>query len=130
MQQMKKINWKDIPGYNGRYQASDCGKIRSILREPYTVLKPHQNKNGYACVTIRCSKQNKKTIEIHRLTAKTFLRKRRNKRYVNHKDGNKQNNNIFNLEYTTQSENIKHAVETGLFEPHFKKVKRIKKEFA
>lgn len=100
--------WKDIPDYEGIYQASNLGNIKRI--ETQRILKKYVNKtNGYAYIHL--SKHNKtKVLRVHRLIAKTFIENKNNKPYVNHKDGNKLNNNINNLEWCSQKENIQHAI--------------------
>lgn len=116
------VIWKDIPGYQGFYQASNEGEIKSlsrivkhnlggdkILRE--RVLKGYVNKYGYRRVELSKNGTSKQYSE-HRLIALTFLGE--SDLTVNHKDGNKLNNNIDNLEYLSGADNTKHAVETGL----------------
>ncbi len=94
--------WKDIRGYESLYQVSNLGRVKSIPREGTKggFLKPSISKSGYLCVTL--SKNNKtKRFPIHRLVANNFLE-------VNHKDGNKLNNKLNNLEFVTKSQNILH----------------------
>ena len=109
--------WKEIKGFS-RYQVSETGLIRSMnykrtghIKE----LKPALDK-GY-CKTMILSDDGKyKTVAIHRLIAETFLKKLPGTE-VNHKDGNKSNNNISNLEYVTHKENIQHSYNNGLQQP-------------
>ena len=119
--------WKDIPGYEGLYQASTSGSIRSLdrvyecvspLGRSYTqirrgkVMLPSVNFDGY--LNIQLTKDSKsKTLFVHRLVAMTFILNPENKPQINHKDKNRQNNEISNLEWVTQSENMQHAVCTG-----------------
>lgn len=118
--------WKDIENYEGYYQVSNLGNIRSLDRVITTKQgvkqlfkgKPKKQiigKRGYYAVhfTKDC-KGN--TIVSHILIAKAFLPKIEGKAYVNHKDGNKLNNNIENLEWCTHKENINHAWNIGLCE--------------
>ena len=80
------------------------------------VLKQKLNKNGYYSVTL--SKNNKLYFKyIHRLVSETFIKSNDIKNIVNHKDGNKLNNSIDNLEWVTQKENIVHSWENGLSKP-------------
>jgi hypothetical protein len=95
--------WRDIPGYEGRYQASNLGRIRSQARG---VLKPFKNKNGYLIATLY--NQGKVRTGVHRLVALTFIPNPEDKPQINHKDGNKENNNLNNLEWVTCSENNLH----------------------
>lgn len=71
---------------------------------------------GYCCVTLQKNK-NKRHAFVHSLVSEVYLGEKPNGKYVNHKDGNKLNNEIENLEYITQSENIKHAIKMGLIKP-------------
>lgn len=101
--------WVDIPGYEGLYQVSDCGRIARGQR----IKIPHTDRGGY--LTVWLSKDSKqKNYKVHRLVAQAFIPNPEGKRTVNHIDGNKQNNNLFNLEWATHSENINHANRTGL----------------
>ena len=100
--------WRDIDGYEGKYQVSNLGRVRS----KYKILKPN-NVKGYLYVYLR--KNNKsKALKVHRLVAEAFLVNEKNKPQVNHIDGNKENNNVNNLEWCTNKENMNHAVRNGL----------------
>lgn len=104
---MKEI-WKDIPGYEGLYQASNLGQIKRLSRKyapKEKVLKP-QRRNGYLSICLTKNK-DKSTHNIHRLITKTFIGE--SDLIVNHKDGNKHNNNIENLEYCTSRDNCRHV---------------------
>jgi hypothetical protein len=118
---MKEI-WKDIKGYEGLYQVSNLGGVKRIER--YNIKKCRYgnycklllkekiifgclDKNGYYKTSLSKNKI-KKTFRINRLVAQTFLDNPENKPQVNHKDGNKLNNNITNLE------NISHAIKNNL----------------
>lgn len=116
--------WKDIEGYEGRYQVSNCGRIRSFLTkgvrnkvemydESSHIIKPILDTFGYHVVNLR-KNNGMKGIKIHRLVAKAFIPNPNNLPQVNHKDGNKQNNNLDNLEWVTAKENIAHSFSTGL----------------
>lgn len=107
--------WKDIKGYEGYYQVSNLGNVRSLDRfdgvhdRKGTKIKPNLKQNGYLQVGLR--KHNKrKWFGVHRLVATYFLRNPNNKPQVNHIDCNKQNNNVSNLEWVTGKENQEHAV--------------------
>lgn len=108
--------WKDIDGYNGKYQVSNLGNVRSFSRwKNGGLLKPGINTNGYYSVNlVKDGRKNTQLINIHRLVAMTFLDNPKGLREVNHKDGNKLNNAVDNLEWVDRFENIRHAVRTGL----------------
>ena len=113
---MKEI-WKDILNYEGLYEISNLGKIRNIKSK--RVLKLTKSHNGYLKTNL--SKKGKlKTVFIHRLVAEAFIPNPNNLPQVNHKDGNKENNNVFNLEFCTEKHNSLHAVRAGLI-----KVKKV-----
>lgn len=113
---MNEIIWKTLV-YNGevydRFEVSNTGSIRNI--KTGTVYKQVINKEGYnqVCVSLG-SRKNKKVFKIHRAVAETFCVNPENKPVVNHKDGNKQNNMINNLEWVTHQENVIHAHQKGL----------------
>ena len=108
--------WKDIPGYEGKYQVSNLGRIRSLnynREKRVKVLRLHQNKKGY--VETKLSKNNiAKTIHVHVLAARAFIPNSDNKAEVNHKNGDKTDNSVENLEWVTHRDNIIHSHETGL----------------
>lgn len=112
---MKKQNeiWKTIPDTNERYEASNLGRIRRIapytyrngaVKMPNGVLKQHDNGKGYMTVVLSINGNTKKYY-VHRLVAAAFIENPDGKRTVNHKDGNRHNNNVENLEWTTYKEN-------------------------
>lgn len=96
-------DWKVIPGY-GNYEVSSFGKVRN--KKTGRILKPH-GKGGYLHVGLSSSGKGKST-SVHRLVALTFLENADNKAHVNHKDKNRSNNNINNLEWCTPLENNVH----------------------
>lgn len=110
-----KVIWKDILKYDGQYQISSNGQVRSFKQNkdvPH-LIKPFEDRDGYLCV--RLTKDGtKRQYRIHRLVAETFLFNRDNKPTVNHKDGNKHNNCIDNLEWATYCEQIRHVVDNNL----------------
>lgn len=102
----KKEVWKDIVGYEGLYKVSSKGQIYSVKRKRKMNLTT--NKNGYKHVKLY-TKGKYKTISIHRLVAKTFLENPENHPVVNHLDEDKLNNNVENLEWCTQKQNVNHG---------------------
>ena len=104
--------WRDIPGYEGFYQVSDLGNIRSIRFNKIRNMKSWDS-HGYRAVEL-CMNNNRYTVGVHRLVALTFIPNPENKPEVNHKDRNKSNNNVENLEWVTQSENVAHAYRHGV----------------
>ena len=102
--------WKDVVDYKGIYKISNLGRVNRISIERGTsggILKPEKREGGLF-VSLR-NKGNDKVCSIHRLLLKSFIGINENKPYVNHKDGNRWNNNFKNLEWCTNSENVKHS---------------------
>lgn len=115
---MKEEKWLPIPNYEDLYQVSNYGIIKSLPREWSTgvgirkhngiILKQCIKKTGYVQVCLsKCGVI--KYFLVHRLVALAFIPNTENKKEINHKDGNKLNNNDWNLEWSTPSENIKHS---------------------
>ena len=107
-------NYKDIKGFEGEYQISTFGNVRSVERLVFNtnkskrllksrVLKANKKSNGYLSIKIKG-----KHFYIHRLVALAFYGVDNKREFVNHIDGDKENNNIINLEWCTRSENTIH----------------------
>lgn len=132
-------NWRDINGFEGHYQISDMGNVKSVGRIiahsrlnkkkiPEKILSPG-NRNGYQYVHL-VKNRIIQTVKVHRLVALHFLPEDPTRLIVNHKDGNKINNQLNNLEWCTHRENLTHALTTGLrrrSKPNPDHVKKISK---
>nr|DAV14644.1 MAG TPA: homing endonuclease [Caudoviricetes sp.] len=115
--------WKDIHGYEGLYQVSDTGYVKSLDRYQSNHSTPQFRKGeikslrkdtqGYLLLDLYKNGKGK-TVRIHRLVAETFISNPLNKETVNHKDGDKTNNCIENLEWSTSREQNKHYYSLGL----------------
>lgn len=98
-------NWKDIFGYDGMYQVSDLGRVRSLKFGKTRVMRARKDGGGYLGVNLS-KNGKKKTVLIHRLVAQTFIpNDDESKIYINHIDECKQNNRMGNLEYCTAQYN-------------------------
>ena len=110
--------WKDIPNYEGLYQVSNLGRVKSNHngRGHKPKILTNIPRNGYVSVLL-CKNKSQKNVFVHRLVAECFVPNPENKPCVNHIDGNKSNPRSSNLEWCTQKENIAHAINTGLINP-------------
>ena len=114
--------WKDIEGFEGLYQASNLGFIRNKNGK---ILKDRFRRDYKSVVLYK--KNSSKTFSIHRLIAFTFLINKYNLDCVNHIDGNKQNNNVDNLEWVSVRENITHRYKNRTLPTGVSKVKKCNK---
>lgn len=116
--------WKDIAGYEGYYQISNLGRVKSLERIAITKIGSKQPVNerilvagydtaGYYRVAL-CKNAKSRTRKVHRLVAQAFIPNPENKKTVNHKNGIKDDNRVENLEWATYKENNDHAIDTGL----------------
>lgn len=119
--------WKDIEGFEGLYQVSDHGRVKSmdrlvkysdgrIVKYKSKLLKfdkSNENKRGQFYLRATLSKENKqKRLQVHRIVANHFIDKIKGKNIINHIDGNPENNHFSNLEWCTYSENEYHSFNT------------------
>lgn len=122
-------DWKPIKGYEGKYEVSSFGRVKSLSRTVYTVWRNGEegtyfqegrilalkectrNNKGYQTYKQVCLSDNGKHeyCLVHRLVAEAFIPKVPGKNFVNHIDGNKHNNCVDNLERVTQKENVRHS---------------------
>jgi hypothetical protein len=117
---MIKEQWKKINGFEGFYEISSTGKIKSLSRKMWNgirywkskeiILKPHLNNRGYYDISLR-KNGKRKLIHVHRLVAEAFIPNPKNKKEVNHL-GKKNDNSIEKLEWVTSKENVQHAFRT------------------
>lgn len=115
--------WKDIKGYEGLYQISNFGRIKSLPKKRINgtnfyiqkekILKLQLKTKRYLGINLTKNKMHKNFL-VHRLVAEAFIDNPYDLPQVNHKDCNKLNNNINNLEWCTQEENLNHALRNGL----------------
>lgn len=108
---MRNENWKPIPGYEGRYWVSDKGRIYSNGKRKM-IMNPSVTRDGYLSVQLFCDGQYRH-MKVHRAVALAFIENPDNKETVNHKDCNKTNNAVENLEWSTRSEQEVHAYKNG-----------------
>jgi len=126
--------WKEICGFDGNYLVSNYGRVKStfkvIERSDGTshtrvskVLKPATDARGYLRVAMS-HKGRLITKKVHRLVAIAFIENKLNYPQVNHIDCNKKNNHFSNLEWVTNSQNIKHAIDNGLIKMQYSSEER------
>lgn len=129
--------WKDVKGYKGLYQVSSFGRVKSLDRIIYQknkhngvskcirkgkILSLQKQINRYLTIDLHYEKKVKRYF-VHRLVAETFIQKHIDKNYINHIDSNPLNNKVENLEWCTQSYNIKYAYDNGnKIPPHMIKI--------
>lgn len=119
--------WKPVVGYEGLYEVSNLSRIRSLPRNTKnqyklgTIKKCTILNTGYYYVNLYKNKHSRRCL-LHRIVAEAFIPNPSNFPCVNHKDGNKLNNDITNLEWCTYSYNEKHAFDTNLKKSYKKKV--------
>jgi len=123
--------WRDIKEYEGRYKISNYGRVKTLERQlrcriknnnkriqKAKIKKIRYDKDGYCKVSLcEYGKKTGKSFFVHRLVAIAFIPNPANKPVVNHKDGKKNNNKPYNLEWNTVRENTIHAIKKGLMKP-------------
>jgi DNA-binding protein Fis len=111
---MEIENWYPLNKYQGYYEISESGKVRSLSKRNFhSQIKPRIDRGGY--LSVRLSKHGQtKTHFVHRLLALQFISKPVHKNFVNHKNGIKSDNTLSNLEWVTHQENVIDAYKQGL----------------
>jgi hypothetical protein len=119
------IIWKAIKGFEGQYEVSNTGLIKSLERQVRNTQSSFRTVKekvltqfpsttvDYLYIPLSQNRVSKK-YTVHRIVAEAFCNNPENKPHVNHLDGNKLNNNAYNLEWVTISENHQHAWKTGI----------------
>lgn len=129
--------WMQISGYENKYQVSNMGRVKSLTHKIITKKGVRQTKRGrllslindsrgYFVVTLYADRDTPNIILVHRLVATAFISNPENKPCVNHIDGVKTNNNVTNLEWVTQQENIHHAIRVGLMKCEYIYMRNLK----
>lgn len=119
--------WKDIQGFEGHYQVSNLGKVKSLSRViirsngkkhsvKEKILSVRPCSKGYSRVVLN-NEKTKVDSKVHRLVAIAFLANPNKRSEINHKNGIKSDNSVSNLEWSTRSENVKHAFDNKLKKP-------------
>lgn len=115
--ELKNEIWKDIAGFEGRYQISNLGRVKSLViygkQQSPSIMKPNPHKQGYHLISLR---MNGKSFYfyIHHLVLTAFVCERPKGLECNHKNTIKNDNRVDNLEWITPKKNIQHAIENGL----------------
>lgn len=110
--------WLPIKGYEGRYEVSDYGRVRSLFKE--IVMQQYKHYKGHMFLSLYDHEYGRKKYFVHRLVAMTFISNPENKECVNHKDENKQNNNVSNLEWMTSGENTRYSLPSRMMKRKIK----------
>ncbi len=104
--------WKNVIGYEGFYMVSNLGRVFSVAGNK--IKEPVVTHRGYYEMALY-KKTYRKRFKVHRLVAEAFIQNPENKPIINHKDTNKLNNEVGNLEWCTLRENTDHAVMNGCY---------------
>lgn len=115
---MKSEKFYDIPGFDGKYQITKTGKIKSHKtwhhKTGHLLTANKLDRGGYVCIHLYRPDGFRKTFKMHRLLGIAFIPNLENKKYINHKNGIKNDNRLKNLEWCTAQENTQHARDNGL----------------
>lgn len=117
---MPNEQWKPVKGFEGRYEVSNMGRVRSTIdnhgRAVENIRALREASNGYMYLNL-WSNGKMTTKHVHKIVAEAFVEKSENAQCVNHKNGDKTDNRAENLEWCTYSENMRHAYENGMIKP-------------
>ena len=126
--------WTNIIGFEGKYQVSNFGRVKSLSRQVkcrnggHRLVRERVLKSGYSevnCEVVALYNSRQQTMKkVHRLVAEAFISNPENKPEVNHIDGDRKNNHVLNLEWNTRSENVKHAWDNNLMVSQKKALKK------
>lgn len=108
---MSRERWRDVVGYEGYFKVTNLGSVKNI--KTGNIMKPRINTRGYVSVSL-CKQGKTRQWRLHRILCLAFKPNPLRKPWVNHKNGIKTDNRLRNLEWSTPSENAKHAYDTGL----------------
>lgn len=111
LENLENEEWKPVVGYDGLYQVSNMGRVKSLSNEfsrKEKILRQGKNKYGYLVVNL-CKEGKRKNFTVHRLVGNAFLENPSNLLMINHKDEDKTNNCVDNLEWCTNSYNQKYG---------------------
>ena len=100
--------WKSIAGYEGLYEVSDLGRVKSLWYGKEKILKPQKDSSGYLLVGL-CKNGHKKKTLVHRIVAEAFIPNPKGLATVNHKDEVKTNNTVSNLEWMSREDNVAYS---------------------
>ena len=109
--------WRAVSNTNGKYEVSNCGRVRTNNRRP-GLLTLTKQASGYRYAMVQLENGKQKNCRVNRLVAMAFVSNPNGLPEVNHIDGNKENNHASNLEWVTRSQNVKHSFDTGIRQPH------------
>ena len=108
--------WRNVVGYEGLYQVSSFGRVKSFYGIGERLLTPSANKSGYQYTVLTDKNKIRNSCKVHTLVARTFLPNPENKPVVHHRDSNRANNRVSNLEWVTHRENTAYAVQNGSYD--------------